>query len=67
MHYSSPHDFNIKRQVHNRIRTLRTGVRVWCSTHGVQRVTDFFISENGNTLALECGCRRREDVGREAA
>jgi hypothetical protein len=64
----SLHRFNVRRQPHNRIRTLRTSVRVLCATHGVQNVVDFFPSGKGNTLALACGCRRpEENVRREAA
>jgi hypothetical protein len=63
----SIHRFNVLRQPHNRIRTLRTGVRVLCATHGVQRVVDLFQSEKGNLLALECGCRRPETLDQEAA
>lgn len=61
----SLHRFNVQRQPHNRFRTLRTGVRVFCSTHGLQKVADFFPSDKGNLLALACGCRRREDVSKE--
>lgn len=63
----SLHRFNVQRQRHNRIQTLRSNVRVCCATHGLQRVTDFFVSEKGNTLALACGCRRPEKATREAA
>jgi hypothetical protein len=65
MNGQSLHSFNVIRQPHNRFRTLRTGVRVFCSTHGLQQVVDFFSSDKGNTLALACGCRRREDVSKE--
>jgi hypothetical protein len=62
MNGQSLHSFNVIRQPHNRIRTLRTSVRVLCTTHGVQNVVDLFPSSKGNTLALACGCRRPENV-----
>jgi hypothetical protein len=63
----SLHRFNVAQRPHNRIQTLRSNVRVLCIAHGMQSVTDFFISEKGNTLALACGCRRAEKATREAA
>jgi hypothetical protein len=63
----SLHRFNVLRQPHNRLRTLRTGVRVLCANHGVQKVVDLFQSEKGNTLALACGCRRPETIEQEVA
>jgi hypothetical protein len=61
----SLHRFNVSRRPHNRIRTLRTEVHALCAVHGIQKVTDFFTSDNGNTLALACGCRRLEDISKE--
>lgn len=58
----SLHRFNVIRQPHNRFRTLRSGTKVLCSEreHGLQKVTDFFVTSDGNLLKLECGCRRLE-------
>jgi hypothetical protein len=67
MNGQSLHSFNVRRQPHNRIRVLRTGVRALCLVHGVQKVTDLFPSAKGNTLALACGCRRPEKLSSEAA
>lgn len=48
---------------HNRLQLLRSNVKTLCRSHGVQRVIDFFPNENeGNTVALECGCRRKEKL-----
>jgi hypothetical protein len=49
------------KQDHNRLNLLRTAAKAFCKSHGVQRVTDFFLNDKeGNTLELECGCRRKE-------
>lgn len=50
-----------EKQTHNRIHLLRTNAKAFCREHGVQRVRDYFVNETeGNTLELECGCRRKE-------
>lgn len=46
---------------HTRLKLLRAKTKVFCAAHGLQQVIDFFLNaKEGNTLKLECGCRRKE-------